>query len=761
MYSKDFDLGQFSQENSWFLEEVGRIAGLGFWLWDLAGRTCSWTKAVKDVLGFDHLGDDRDLPEAWAGIIHPDDRKSAADFFSYLAATGQGDTTLRMVWPDGTFKVVRLAASKSSAPGLASPTKLFGILQDLTGLQAAQTLWRYALEGSGDGVYDWEIPSGKVTFSDGWAKMYGYEPSEISSDVKEWESRLHPDDLENVAQVLGNYLSGKTTEYRARYRMRCKDGSYKWTLARGKVMAWSADGRPQRMIGTQADIQEWRELEDRLLARDQDYDRLLTSYPGIIYRYSLAEGGLFYSGKTREILGYDPEWLAEHPQHWKESIHPEDLARVQAAFEAFQSGVAFDLEYRVQHRDSTWRWINDRSLQPLPGARSGIIEGVVVEITEKKRLAEISRRTDRLESLSVLSAGIAHDFNNLLAGIFGFLQLAQLSTPGDSKAAGYLEKSIGIISRAQGLTHQLMTFAKGGAPKKTLLNIEKVLRENISFTLSGSKVDFQIRIPEGLWLCDGDELQLGQVFDNLALNAVQAMPGGGRLVVEGRNRLEDGVRRVEISFADTGVGIPAENMARIFDPFFTTKKTGHGLGLATCYSIIQRHDGELTVSSEVGIGTKFTVLLPAVEGRVSEAGREASKIHSGSGRILVLDDQIFLLEVLKDLLASLGYSTELCNTESQLMDVFRGSLQRGEGFAAVFLDLTIPGGQGGVKVGELLHQLDPEVLLVAVSGYANDPVMSDPAAFGFRATLAKPFTLKGLHELFNTIFPKSLQNENI
>ncbi len=246
--------------------------------------------------------------------------------------------------------------------------------------------------------------------------------------------------------------------------------------------------------------------------------------------------------------------------------------------------------------------------------------GVFRDMTEKQKMIEHALQTQKLESLGVLAGGIAHDFNNLLAGIFGHMDLARLSSnPADRSE--YLSQAMGAIDRARNLTSQLLTFAKGGAPAKNIESLTPFLEETTRFALSGSTVSCRFDIAEDLWRCNFDRHQIAQVIDNLVRNAQQAMPTGGTITVSARNLAHgreelpalENSRYVAIAIIDTGSGIPKETLPRIFDPFFTTKQKGHGLGLATSYSIVAQHGGSIAVASDPGKGSTFTVYLPAVD----------------------------------------------------------------------------------------------------------------------------------------------------
>lgn len=417
-------------------------------------------------------------------------------------------------------------------------------------------------------------------------------------------------------------------------------------------------------------------------------------------------------------------------------------------------------------RDGVERSIADSGAPILDDM--GRILGVVLvfrDVTEKHRIAESLRRTQSLESIGVLAGGIAHDFNNLLSGIFGNLCLAQDAThAGDGEAAlRSLSRSLGIFERAKALTQQLLTFAKGGTPVRETIAITNLVQRSTLFALSGSNVSADIRLDPNPWTCSCDPNQISQVVDNLVLNARQSMPDGGVVRIEVENTLlEPGVGlshsrtgpHVRIRVSDHGEGIPKDIQARIFDPFFSTKSTGHGLGLSTVHSIIQRHDGWIELESEVGVGTSFEVYLPA-RPEPSQPGTE-SEPSSGSWprdrvRILVLDDEEFIAEYVQVVLESIGYDVVATSDGATAVDAYRKALDEGNPFGICFLDLTIPGGMGGVEAARRMKMVGGDAFYVASSGYSDDPVMAEPLQHGFHESLRKPFLTEDLLGLLRRI----------
>lgn len=408
-------------------------------------------------------------------------------------------------------------------------------------------------------------------------------------------------------------------------------------------------------------------------------------------------------------------------------------------------------------RSGTERMIAD-SGAPITN-QDGVTIGVVLvfrDMTEKQRLLDVLQRTDKLDSLGVLAGGIAHDFNNMLAGIFGFIGLARTTT-GDETVSRYLDQAMAAFTRARNLTQQLLAFSRGGAPLRKTAELGPLIRESASFALAGSNVACDFDIAPDLWLADFDDNQIGQMIDNIVINAQQAMPAGGRISISAKNtmlnnlesRLFKAGRWIKLSIADTGVGIPSEHLKSIFDPFFTTKQKGHGLGLATCYAIVQKHEGYIEVESLVGKGTTFHVFLPASQQEAVEAVSQRTVEHRGSGRILVMDDEHSIREILGLILEGMGYTVFEAKDGQDALRVCAEAAKNGTPIDGAFFDLTIPGGMGGKEAILLLRSEYPTMPVYASSGYSDDPVMSRPTEYGFTDSIRKPYRKEDLAAMLN------------
>lgn len=375
------------------------------------------------------------------------------------------------------------------------------------------------------------------------------------------------------------------------------------------------------------------------------------------------------------------------------------------------------------------------------------------EIAERERMESELTRVQKLESLGLLAGGIAHDFGNLLGSVMGNISLAMLDVDPASPARQQLIKAEAASLRGQELIRQLITFSRGGMPVKKLLSLPGLITEAAGLSLRGSRVMHEIAIPGDLWSVEADDGQLMQVFSNLLINADQAMPAGGIIRISAQNvtlgaddvpPLNTG-RYVKVSIRDEGTGIPQEHLFRIFDPFFTTKKKGTGLGLATSYSIIRKHDGIMTVESDSGRGAAFHLYLPASQGDAPLL-RDDSYVK-GSGRILIMDDEEDMRNTTGDMLVRLGYSVDFAGEGGEALEKYRGAREGGKPFDAVIMDLTVPGGMGGREaIGKLLA-IDPDARAIVSSGYSEDTVLADHRSFGFRGVVRKPYRLRDLSEV--------------
>ena len=387
------------------------------------------------------------------------------------------------------------------------------------------------------------------------------------------------------------------------------------------------------------------------------------------------------------------------------------------------------------------------------------LAGIMIDITERKKAEEERLRFSKLESLSILAGGIAHDFNNILTAILGNISLAMLDGKIEPQVQDRLAQAEQACLRAQALSQKLLTFANGGAPIKKIVSIANLLKELAILTLSGSKSRYEGSFPDDLWSVEADTAQLNQVIGNLLINADQAMPEGGIIKITAENisvkaksnlPISKG-KYVKFAIADQGIGIVPQYLDKIFDPYFSTKQKGSGLGLATAYSIIKYHSGHIQVESRMGVGTTFYIYLPAADKRVPADELETAKPTMGQGKVLVMDDEEMVREVLGGMLSRLGYEADFSTDGSQAIEKFVKAKETNQPFAAVILDLTIPGGMGGKEAIKELLKIDLQVKAIVSSGYSDDPIMADFQEYGFAGVIAKPYKVAELGKVLNKV----------
>jgi two-component system, cell cycle sensor histidine kinase and response regulator CckA len=509
------------------------------------------------------------------------------------------------------------------------------------------------------------------------------------------------------------------------------------------------------------DITERKRMEEALRASEKRFRDLIEATSDWVWEIDNNGIYTYASPQVKKILGYEPEEVLG--KTFFDLMPSEEAARIAAIVgEIAASRKPFPLlENICLHKNGT-RVVLESSGIPFfdtSGSFKGY-RGIDRDITERKKIEEELQKAQKLESIGLLAGGIAHDFNNILTAIQGNIELAKIFLPPGDKAAERLAIAEQASLRARGLSQQLLTFAKGGAPIMKTTDVPHLVRETVELALRGSNVKGEYFFSEDLRPVEADESQLNQAVSNLALNAIEAMPEGGVITAAAVNISLAGDntpglpagRYVRIDIRDQGVGIPEEIKDRIFDPYFTTKDHGSGLGLATSFSIVKRHNGAITVDSEPGRGSTFSIFLPASQkGMAAHQPEESGQVESGTGRILVMDDEAAVSDVAVEMLQHLGYRAEAVRDGAEAITAYRQAMEEGRPFAAVITDLTVPAGMGGKETVRRLLEMDPQAKVIVSSGYANDPIMSDYAGYGFKGVIPKPYKLDELGKTMREI----------
>ncbi|GFO60083.1 hypothetical protein GMST_24080 [Geomonas silvestris] len=609
-------------------------------------------------------------------------------------------------------------------------------------------------------------PDGRISFANRrMAEMFGLPLDEVLGT--QYVSWLHPSEEGEGSSLAARLIAGQVSSVAVERHYRRRDGSDFWGYLSGRRLE-TGDGSLRALVGCIADVTELKASQSALQREKERLAVTLRSIGDGVITVDTAGKVVLINRMAEELCGYRQEEAAGLPLDQvfrvveERSRVPKEnsIARVLTTGEVVeQSGLGV-----LVARDGTERSIVSKTAPILD--RNQAIPGVVLvfsDITERRGIEEELFKARKLESLGILAGGIAHDFNNLLTGIMGNIALSRATLPDEHQAAVFLDRARKGAEQSKALTQQLLTFSKGGAPVKKLTSISQVLTDSATFALRGSNVRCDFDIAPDLWPAEIDTGQMSQVISNLVINADQAMPEGGTILIRAENVLpldaEESQHRIRITFKDTGVGIGTDDLSRIYDPYFSTKATGNGLGLATVYAIIKNHDGEIRVFSRRGHGTTFAITLPAQDGPAPEPPPELPKAPlapaNDGGRILLMDDEDAIREMAKAALTMFGYHAVVVSDGEELLEVYARELAAGHRFAAVIMDLTIPGGMGGKEAVKKLLELDPDAVAVASSGYSEDLVMAKYRQFGFAGAVSKPYSLHDLEATLKEIIVRT------
>ena len=470
---------------------------------------------------------------------------------------------------------------------------------------------------------------------------------------------------------------------------------------------------------------------------------------------------LYANEKMSEIFGYSREEMMS-TMTVQDLVAAENRALVMENIHRRLTGEIQSLLYTFKGVKKDGTPINVEVHGAVTSYNGGpAIIGALLDVSMRKKMEEELHKAQKLESLAVFAGGVAHQFNNIMTALAGNIILAKMYAKPGSEVSDILIEAERASLMAEDLTRQLLTFSKGGSPLIKIISLNSIIAELTSISSGDSGIGCEISLSMNLWPVEADEAQIRQAFVNLVINAREAMPSGGTIRIRAENKEAgslqlpslDPVDYVMVTISDQGTGIAKGHLEKIFDPFFTTKKQGSGLGLTNTFSIIKRHKGHISVESREGSGATFTFYLPAARGKVPEEGVERKFFLEGNKRILVMDDDDLVRNVIDRMLTQCGCTASFARDGEEMIRVYKEGLENGTPFDAVIIDLIIAGGMGGREAVRQLLEMDPHAKAIVSSGYSDDSIMSSFKTFGFSGALAKPYSISELGRvLYDVIF---------
>ncbi len=721
-------------------------AQMGTWEWNLASDKMIGDEFVQRLLDMNDGGLDAFLTK-----VHPDDRPLVIESARTIVEKGEiHNIQFRAHDFSGQEHWVELSASLRQ-DNLGQPVRAIGVLQDITNLKKSDESYRLlssAVQNAEDAILittsRTDHPGPEIVFANpAFARMTGYPVEEVLGQTPRMLEGPNTD-LALAAQqyealARGESFSGETVNYR-------KDGT-EYTVAWHVSPVRDVHGDVTHFISVQRNVSLRRRTEERLTQQAT----LLDSAQDAIILRDLNDGVIYWNRGAQRLYG----WTSEEVKGRKLTglLYREPPPELMKAKHALFSQGQWGGELRQITKDgrdvivqARWTLLRDNGERP----KSVLL--INTDITEQKRLESMVLRAQRLESIGALASGIAHDLNNVLAPILMALHTLQQRFT-DESSQRWLSLIHKSAERGRDLIGQVLSFARGAEGERVPLQINHLIKD-ISKILQETlpkNIELQVIVPDGLWLVIGDTTQIHQVLMNLCINARDAMPDGGRLVIKARNRflVEEEERLVtnpqqkqyaRITVADTGVGIPPEIIDRVFDPFFTTKEKGQGsgLGLSTVQGIVRGHGGFVNVISQVGKGTEFKIYLPAQDLSLSEEIEEVQQsLPTGHDElIMVVDDEADIREVTSRTLESNGYRVVLAKDGREAVEIYR---RRGKEIDIVLTDMVMPNldGPGTIRA---LKQLNPHIVVVATSGVRTTGKLAEATQEGARSFLPKPYT---------------------
>lgn len=620
-----------------------------------------------------------------------------------------------------------------------------------------------ALEISEIGLWEYDLQTKQKIVDKRLVAMLGYQLEEVDLTIKFWNNLIHPDDKERVFTELESYLIGGDEFYNSEYRLRTKQGQWKWILDRGEIAKWDQEGKPLVLFGIHKDIQE-RKIAEQDLIRERNKLESVVSALG---------DGLTVQDKNFKIIYQNEIQKKRQGEHKGKYCYVAYQGRDEICDGCLVVKCYTDGQV---HRRETFATTSEGkdlfmevSASPLKDSNGNIVGAVetVRDITSRKLLERQLQQSQKLEAVGTLAGGVAHDFNNILSIMLGYAEIAKMNAPDDSRMIEDLNTILTAGDRAKNLVKQILSFSRQAQVDKTLLKPQPVIKEVLDMIRASlpKSIEIQKNISSADVVIDADPTQLHQVLMNLCVNAFHAMEKNGGVlgvvfkVAESvpsellEKESQHKSKFVLLSVNDTGQGIGPDYIDKIFDPFFTTKEKGKGtgMGLATIYGIVKNCGGVITVESKLGKGTTFNVYLPIANQVIISSQTEDIVAPQGSERILFIDDEKFLAEMGKDMLERLGYDVTIKQRCIEALEAFQNQPDK---FDIVITDQTMPG-MTGIDLARRMLQIRPDIPIILCTGYSTLVDENIALNQGIKAFAYKPLSMITIAKLIRKVLDVS------
>ncbi|MBY0523382.1 MAG: PAS domain S-box protein [Gemmataceae bacterium] len=757
--------------------QVGiETAGVVLWDWNVQTGQVAYPYVPKARAEFTPVIRARNLEE-FLQVIHPDDRAGVAESVRAALVGGTDlDIEFRAVAPDGAV-VWRTGKAHVVRDAAGKPLQLLGIGMDITKRKQAEEAQRSSddrfrqLTENIDAVFwmtDWSATA-SIYVSPAYERIWGRTVESLYQAPHSFLEAVHPDERERVREAI---VGRKEASFSLEYRIVRPDGAIRWIHDRGFPIR-DAAGRVYRVAGIATDITDRKATEEALqVARNQlemevvrrtsDLRRAEEKYRTIFENstegiYQTTPEGLYLNANPAlaQIDGYaSAAELMESVTDIGAHLYVDPARRTEFTHQLQTQGFVKDFESQIRRKDGRVIWVTENA-RAVRDAQGQILyfEGTVQDVTDRKHLEAQLRQAQKMEAIGRLAGGVAHDFNNLLTGIIGYADLLMTDRTADDPIYDHLDQIKKAGERAAALTSQLLAFSRRQILAPRVLDLNNVVRdmEKILRRLLGEDVELVTELEPALGRVSADPGQVEQVILNLAINARDAMPEGGELIVSTANvEVDDALARahpplrvgphVRLTVRDNGCGMDEQTKAHLFEPFFTTKEVGKGtgLGLATIYGIVKQSEGHIAVASERGHGTTFQIYLP----RLPEAPRQGRRtwpsfqLPTGTETILLVEDEELVRNLAHTVLAANGYTVLVASDGAEAL---RLSDQLHAPIHLLVADIVMPR-MSGRQLAEVLLRRRPELRVLYLSGYTDDAVIRHGVREAQAAFLQKPFT---------------------